>query len=148
MVKVRNREDTGKLFFDFKYRGVRCREYTALDDTKANRKRMKSVAEKMDAEITLGTFEYRRYFPDSRRAGRFDSDTSDASASDRAATPLFKDFADTWWRENEIRWRRNTQLGNRAVLNRHLLPAFGDRPVSEITKADILAFRAEVAQCA
>ncbi|MGN8200536.1 Arm DNA-binding domain-containing protein [Salinisphaera sp. RV14] len=149
MVNIRCREDTGKLFFDFKYRGVRCREYTALDDTKANRKRMKSVADKMDAEITLGTFEYRQYFPGSRRAARFDrNEVSASSGADSAATPAFRDFADTWWRENEIRWRRHTQLGNRAVLNRHLLPAFGDRPIGEITKADVLAFRAEVAQCA
>ena len=147
MVNIRCREDSGKLFFDFKYRGIRCREYTALDDTKANRKRMKSVAEKMDAEITLGAFEYRKYFPDSRRAVRFDGDeVSSSSPLATAATPTFRDFVDTWWRENEIRWRRNTILGNRAVLNRHLLPAFGDRPIGEITKAEVLAFRAEVAQ--
>ncbi|GAB3681718.1 Arm DNA-binding domain-containing protein [Salinisphaera aquimarina] len=148
MVNIRSREDTGKLFFDFKYRGMRCREYTALDDTKSNRKRMKSVAEKMDAEITLGTFAYRHYFPDSRGAARFDQHTFDSEENQSATTPLFRDFADTWWLENEIRWRRNTQLGNRAVLNRHLLPAFGDCPIAEITKADVLAFRAEVAKCA
>lgn len=148
MVNIRCRDDSGKLFFDFKYRGTRCREYTALDDTKANRKRMKSVAEKMDAEITLGTFEYRQYFPDSRRADRFENTGPASSNNDSVATPLFRDFADTWWHENEIRWRRNTILGNRAVLNRHLLPAFGDRPIGEITKADVLGFRAEVAKCA
>ncbi|MDA3922435.1 MAG: DUF3596 domain-containing protein, partial [Salinisphaera sp.] len=148
MVNIRCRDDSGKLFFDFKYRGTRCREYTALDDTKANRKRMKSVAEKMDAEITLGTFEYRQYFPDSRRADRFENTASASSNKDSVATPTFRDFAATWWLENEIRWRRNTILGNRAVLNRHLLPAFGDRPIGEITKADVLGFRAEVAKCA
>jgi integrase len=148
MVNIRNREDTGKLFFDFKYQGARCREYTALDDTKANRKRMKEVAEKMTAELTLGSFEYRRYFPDSKRAERFDEDLLNAADSNLAATPLFKDFADIWWSENEIRWRRSTRLGNRAVLKRHLLPTFADFPIGEITKAEVLAFRAEVAQCA
>jgi len=149
MVNIRCREDSGKLFFDFKYRGVRCREYTALDDTKANRKRMKSVAGKMEAEMTLGAFEYRKYFPDSRRAVRFDeTEMPPSSRIDSVAAPLFRDFADTWWNENEIRWRRNTISGNSAVLNRHLLPVFGDRTISEITKADVLAFRAEVALCA
>ena len=33
MGSVRVRESTQKLFFDFKYRGKRCREQTALDDT-------------------------------------------------------------------------------------------------------------------
>ncbi|MGN8159506.1 Arm DNA-binding domain-containing protein, partial [Salinisphaera sp. SWV1] len=148
MSSIRARQDTGLLFFDFRFKGKRCREQTMLPDNQRNRKRLQKILEQIDAEITLGDFEYRKYFPNSSRAAQFDSDSEQSVSSVEQPTPLFKDFADTWWRENEIRWRRNTQLGNRAVLNRHLLPAFGDRPVGEITKADILAFRAEVAQCA
>ncbi|MDH5786600.1 MAG: DUF3596 domain-containing protein, partial [Chromatiales bacterium] len=33
MGNIRARSDYGKLFFDFQYRGKRCREQTALDDT-------------------------------------------------------------------------------------------------------------------
>jgi len=146
MVNIRKRKDTGKLFFDFKYRGVRCREYTILEDTKANRKRMNSVAEKMNAEITLGTFEYRRYFPNSKRAADFDPVESSEAADETSETPLLRDFIDTWWNENEIRWRHHTRVGNRVVINRYLLPYFGDTPVAAITKADALAMRAEVAK--
>lgn len=147
MVNIRSRDDRGKLFFDFVYRGVRCREYTALSDTKANRKRMSAVAEKMQADMTLGTFDYRSYFPDSKRAARFD-EQSVAFAKASTRTPAFREFADTWWNENEIRWRRSTKRGNLAVLNRHLLPTFGDRPVGEITKAEVLSFRADIAKSA
>lgn len=68
MVNVRARKDSGKLTFDFYYQGVRCREQTALDETPANQKKMKQVAEKIAAEITLGTFDYRKYFPTSKKA--------------------------------------------------------------------------------
>ncbi len=146
MVNIRCREDTGKLFFDFQFQGVRCREYTTLDEGKTNRRRMKAMAEKIDAEITLGTFEYRKYFPNSKRADQFDKRAVRMNQAAESVTPSFKEFADTWWSENEVRWRYNTIVGNRAVLNRHLLPAFGDRPVGEITKAEVFAFRADVAQ--
>ena len=33
MANIRARVDTGKLYFDFTYLGVRCREQTLLDDT-------------------------------------------------------------------------------------------------------------------
>ena len=40
MAKVRARKDNGLLFLDFYYRGVRCREQTALLDTAENRRRV------------------------------------------------------------------------------------------------------------
>ena len=42
MAKVRARKDSGLLFMDFYYRGVRCREQTALPDTAENRRRVQS----------------------------------------------------------------------------------------------------------
>ena len=38
------RPETGKLFFDFRYRNKRCREQTALDDTPANRRKREGYA--------------------------------------------------------------------------------------------------------
>ncbi|CAA0097885.1 Arm DNA-binding domain-containing protein [Zhongshania aliphaticivorans] len=43
MGKVRVREETGCLFFDFRVNGSRCREQTTLKDTKANRRKMETV---------------------------------------------------------------------------------------------------------
>jgi integrase len=34
---------SGYLYFDFRHRGVRCREYTTLKDSPANRKKMEQV---------------------------------------------------------------------------------------------------------
>src|SRR5574340_918869 len=72
MGSVRKREDTGLLFIDFRYRGQRCREQTALPDSAANRKKVQKVLDRIEADIASGIFEYRRYFPSSKNAAKFD----------------------------------------------------------------------------
>ena len=44
MSSVRKHSRTGKLFLDFRYSGVRCREDTALPDSPSNRKKLKSFS--------------------------------------------------------------------------------------------------------
>ena len=56
---------------DFRYRGVRCREYTKLTDKPANRKRLQAIIEHVEAEILLGSFDYAAYFPNSDRVAQF-----------------------------------------------------------------------------
>ncbi|MDQ6983706.1 MAG: DUF3596 domain-containing protein, partial [Ghiorsea sp.] len=65
MASVRARSNNKKLFFDFQFMGRRCREYTQLTDTPINRKKLQRVLDKMEAEMTLGTFDYADYFPSS-----------------------------------------------------------------------------------
>lgn len=43
MGSVNVRPENGRLFFDFRYLGKRCCEQSTLDDTPANRKKMKQV---------------------------------------------------------------------------------------------------------
>ncbi|GAA5172413.1 site-specific integrase [Viridibacterium curvum] len=66
MGSVRKLAETQKLFLDFRWQGRRCREYTSLDDTLANRKRLEKVLERIEADIKLGAFDYAKYFPGSR----------------------------------------------------------------------------------
>lgn len=151
MVKVRARRESGKLVFDFRYRGKRCRETSALDDTPANRRKMETVAKKMDAEMTLGTFVYRNYFPNSRRVADFEEAEGTPKrgvkpGEEFAETPLFREFAELWLKENEVLWRFKTLESNSSALRRHLIPHFGDWSVSGISKADVLAFRASLAK--
>lgn len=72
MGSIRKREDTGLLFIDFRYNGTRYREQTALEDTSANRKKVQKVLDRLEAEMAAGTFDYRRFFPGSKNAERFD----------------------------------------------------------------------------
>ena len=92
MGSIRVRESTEKLFFDFRYAGKRCREQTALDNTPVNRRKLEQILKKIEAEITLGTFEYGRYFPNSPNAEKF-SKRALSAARQYHETPLFNQFA-------------------------------------------------------
>lgn len=155
MGSIRHRSDTGLLFVDFRFQGKRCREQTALTDTPSNRKRLAKVLAKIEEEISLCTFNYRQFFPSSKNAAKFDrvealdaSLTTVAAAVEMAgkATPLFKDFADTWFGEKSIEWRTSHKKTIRDDIDKRLIPRFGDKAVGSITKADILAFRADLAK--
>lgn len=154
MVKVRARPETGKLYLDFGYRGIRCREYTALPDTPAYRRQVEALARHVERDIRSGRFDYARYFPDSPHAHEATLPRPDASPTPAGGavarldvgSPAFKVFAETWFSESEPRWRKRYRAAVRDVLDKHLLPKFGDRPIGEIKRADILAFRAEFAK--
>ena len=151
MAKVTVRNETGKLVMDFTYRNVRCREQTALPDTLQNRKRVEVVLEKIKKALKNGTFQYRDYFPESALASRFDP----AAAIDvgksiqspvNSSSPHFQDFASQWFKEHEIEWRRSHIRSLRSTLDGRLIPHFGQKVVSSITKSDILAYRATLAK--
>ncbi|AVR87104.1 Phage integrase [Thauera aromatica K172] len=128
-----------------------------MTDTAANRKRLQKVLDRIEADIAAGTFDYRRFFPGSKNAARFDVVTAEAVGVSQAAglvalspalsaptTPLFKDFAKTWYQEKEVEWRRSYKSTVLAVLDGHLILRFGEKEVGQITKADVLAYRAEL----
>src|SRR5262249_56298234 len=61
----------GRLFPDFRWRAVRCREFPELTDTPENRRRCAALLRIIKAEIALGTFDYRRHFPNGTRLPTF-----------------------------------------------------------------------------
>ncbi len=73
MGNIRARSDNGKLFFDFRYQGKRCREQTTLDNNTANTRKLKMILEQIEAEITLDSFDYAKYLPNSPMIGKFAS---------------------------------------------------------------------------
>jgi integrase len=133
-----------RIFFDFRYRDRRHREYTKLKDTPANRKRAKMILERLEAEIVLGSFDYAKYFPNSPRAAEFASQKERIQLA-KSSSPLFKEFAELWFSEHQIGWKHSYKETLRGSLEKHLYPSFGDKPVDVIKKADILAFRAGLA---
>lgn len=148
MGSIRVRKETGKLFLDFHYRNKRCREQTALDDTKTNRRKLELALKKIEAEIMLGTFSYSDSFPGSNNAVKFQEEdlAKEKKKAGIESTPLFKDFADLWFSEMKVQWRKshsNKVMGN---LKKHVLPVFGEKEVGHISKADILEFRSTLAK--
>ncbi len=152
---VRARQDSGRLFFEFRYMGKRCREQTALPDTPVNRKKMEQMLKKIEAAITLGQFDYLEYFPQSRKGlslSRVDATRSADSYRTSVAhpeaveAPTFGEFAQTWLAENKVQWRNATIESHTWILNCHGLPRFGQQVVSTISKVDLLGFRSHLAE--
>lgn len=155
MPKVCVRPETGTLYLDFFYRGKRCREQTALPDTAENRRKVQTLLNRITKEIASGAFDYAATFPGSARAALFAAAAVPAStpvaqavgtamSPTTQATPVFSAFAETWFVEMSPQWRRSHRTSVRDVLDKHLLPRFGDQQVAAVSKAEVLAFRAHL----
>lgn len=148
---------SGYLYFDFRFRGVRCREYTRFTDTSANRKKMQRILTRIEADISLGRFEYERYFPGSPMATRFlrqggadapRQSGPDVQSLEDAATalPTFADFAEGWKRNKQVEWRHSYRVAIDSILRHHVLPVFGDVPLNEIDRPLVLDFRTKLSR--
>lgn len=150
MGSVRNLSGRGTLFMDFRFQGKRCREYTALPDTPANRKRLERALATIEGDIANGTFDYAAKFPASRHAAS--AGTSAATVvlaksvlPTTSPTQTLREFAALWLAEHQVEWRRSHIKVLKSTIDGHLLPQLGDKPVGAITKADVLALRATLA---
>jgi integrase len=165
MASIQTRKRDNTIIIDFYLKGIRCREQTALTDTDVNRRKVQKVLDRIEAEIASGTFDYRRFFPGSKNAEKFDEAAPQLAVSQVtqtvagaiaqglgqvnagvAGTPLFRDFAETWYAEKEVEWRRSHKINIRADLDGRIIPRWGDWEVGRITKPDILGYRAELAK--
>ncbi|MEA9602671.1 DUF3596 domain-containing protein [Polynucleobacter sp. MG-28-Ekke-A2] len=172
MGSIRTRAESNALFFDFRYRGIRCKELTKLKPTKANIFRLEAIMKTIQKEIDEETFSYRNYFPNSKRADLFESATpsitpvtneelvagAQVAAQEMRNTgakqaivnidgmPSFSEFSDLWFTERQLDWKRSTQSKVKDILIKHLIPRFRGRRVHEISKADILSYRGVLAK--
>ena len=157
MASIRTRAGSNCLFLDFRYRGLRCREQTALPDTPTNRRTLEALANRIKREMAKGTFQYRTFFPDSPRAAQFDGDDAGDSVIGTPAqagvpitkllptpTPTLREFSEIWYQENLPRWRKTHAETVQGTLRQHILPRLGERMLSQISRADLLAFRADL----
>ena len=150
MAKINSRY--GKLQIDFRYKGQRCREQTKFEDTPQHRQRLKKIVERIEAEITLGTFVYRDYFPKSAKADFFDELDKKVLAaklsphSVDASFPTLEEFTELWLAEKKIEWRDSHLMTVITNINAYVIPRLGSKRVNDITKADILNFRSTLAK--
>lgn len=92
---------------------------------------MEKVLARIESEIKLGTFEYTRFFPNSLLAEKFQARAQNAPQiigtgpmeSGRVTmvptTPLFREFCDEWYLENEIRWKRSYRSTLNVTFNKY-----------------------------
>lgn len=151
MAKVRSRSDTKKLFIDFTYKGVRCREQTMLSDNAKNRQKLGVLVQRMEAKMLLDEFDYETFFPGSNNlnrlleAGIICGDDSEKT-SQGAVGPVFGDFADQWYEEHRIHWRASHQRNVESIIESSLKNLFRNRLLSGISKSDILLARNKLAE--
>ncbi len=126
----------------------------------ANVCNLQKVLDRIKAETLADSFDYARFFPGSKNAAKLDQPVSrvagqspisevasaKTSPSDERITPRFSEFAETWYQEKVVEWGASHRTTIRATLDGHLIPRFGEKEVGQITKADILAFRADLAK--
>lgn len=133
-----------KLYLDFRFKGIRCREMTMLEDTTANRKRARAVLTRIEAEIQLNQFEYARHFPNSKQVEKFQAYDRMTALRDASRTVQVSIFVEQWLLEKKVEWRPSQLRTIEDILTLYVLPRFGEREINSITKTDILSFRADL----
>lgn len=135
----------GTLQFDFRFDGLRIRESSKLASNRTNRRACEVKLQKIEAEIALGYFEPLKHFPDSQKLRDiFEARTDLIEEHDELIS--FSDFAEQWFVEKRVEWRHSYESTIRISLDKYLLPAFGDVPIDQITKAMVLEFRVSLAR--
>jgi integrase len=137
MAVINVRNETSRLYIDFRFEGMRCREQTPLRDTLSNRRALNKLIDKMNAELVLGVFDYSKTFPNSRKAKQHAR-----NQSVRCEARRFDNFAQVWISEMKPSWRNSYKRTVTYLVESKLSSHFGERYVSEVTKSDILSFRA------
>jgi integrase len=141
-IRVKNR----KLFLDFTWQHVRCKEYTGLADTPENRRRCERKMEAIDREIARGVFDYRRHFPDGSRLHVFHPDAQPTGGM------TFQAYILRWHKmrspfradgtlARDAALHPSTWLHDEHTIRKHFLPAFGPLPLDQIGVTRINEFR-------
>lgn len=90
---------------------------TGWEPTPANWARASKLRAEVKRAIRAGTFEYAIFFPNSRHA--------------RTRSKMFTDVAQDWLDAQEL--ANSTADNYERILNTHWVPAFADKPITEIT---------------
>ena len=138
------RSKHGKLFLDFSWRGVRCREYVRDADTPANRKSLAVRWRLIAAQIEAGTFDYRAWFPQGTQLALFYPALS-------RTTETVGDYLDRWQARRSpfdssggllpgAELHPTTWLKDRYILRR-LVAAIGSIRLADLSREHLLNLR-------
>jgi integrase len=133
-----------RLFLDFRWKGIRCREFTGLADTTENRRRLRGFDQAITGEIALGTFDYRKHFPNGTRLRDFYAEEDErVEPSNKRLVAQYL----TEWHKRRSPFRPDgsvaegadlhpsTWIHDESIIRYHLVPAFGKLRLDELTSA-------------
>mgnify|MGYP003634998732 CR=1 FL=1 len=136
----------GKLYLDFRYKGLRCREQTKLIDNTVNRKKLAKLLTMLEEQIKFGTFNYAHHFPGSPKIASFELIAQQTAERATGEKMLFPVFAKQWFAEKRVEWRASQIETVEGILRCHLEPNFKQVAIGAVSKCDILAFRLKLCE--
>ena len=123
----------GYLYFDFTWKGVRCREGTKLKDSLENKKKVQKKLDLIQGEIALGIFDYAKHFPNGNKIHLFGKRNAHEEIT-------FREFANSWLAEKKPRLKASYWRNMNYYFQAGVLPYFGDFRLSDIKEQDIERF--------
>ncbi len=116
---------------DFSYGGQRCRETLRIKATASNMKYAARMRESILFDIANKTFEYAKYFPDSKRATKLGMQR----------IPTVKQQLTDWLNSKYRSCELSTYKSYNSAVTHHLIPEFGDLLLTELTTTGIRTWR-------
>ncbi|HEY0842979.1 site-specific integrase [Methylotenera sp.] len=126
LVKVRGKS----LYLDFYYQGIRQRPSLGLEDTKANRLHAERLHSAIEHEISIGTFDFAKHFPNSKKA-------IDLNKSSNKTITL---ALDEYMRSAQRQLEKSTIKGYNSAIEFYLKPNFGHIKLTDLTASDVKAW--------
>ncbi|EAS44685.1 site-specific integrase [Photobacterium profundum] len=143
MAKIRVRPN-GVIQYDLCVYGVRFRETSGLSATPYNLKKTKAVLKRLNAELALGSFDYKDFFPDSKKVEKFQ--LLKRAKNPALSTPYFDTFSQEWLARQTHEWKNSYRINVISILKNYLLPAFGDKIMNTITFKDVQTLRSQLCE--
>ncbi|WP_298441784.1 DUF3596 domain-containing protein [uncultured Ferrimonas sp.] len=138
MANIRVRPN-GVIQYDLHIYGQRFRESSGLQATPKNLKACQQTLKQINAQIDLGTFSYRDFFPNSRKVALFEQLERDRNPE--AHFPYFDRYARDWLARQAHRWQATYYRTVEINLEKYLFADFGNTLMNEITLGQLETFR-------
>jgi integrase len=151
------RHHRGKLLLDYRLEGCRRRAYTQYEDNAGNRALLAPIAEYVDRLIaTQGDVEsylvkiglVAPVVPSSRAPHAVPTLAIMVAPTPPTlvSTPQFAEFAEQWFGEFKVGWRRTYVTTVRGILDKHLKPKLGQTEIGRVSRAQLLDLRTELSK--
>jgi len=114
---------------DFVYKSIRCKERVKLVPTPVNLKRASQFRAAILHSIEKNEFDYSVTFPKSPNRVKF--------ATYKGVGYTLKDYLKTWLSSQEKQLKASTFKDYTKIVNHLLIPAFGEKTLSELRRPDV-----------
>ena len=139
---IKKRKISEKLYVDFYYFGVRIDKSTGLDDTPANREKVRSFLDKSMRKIEERTFRFAEAFPGaSRKEKKFFTELEGQQFNPEPQHVNFGDYAKEWMQKVIPTFESPTKRNDyESALQSRILPYFRKMNFYQITSMELQDF--------